>query len=224
MLSYSTSVLPVGFHGSWYVRLRLGNSPFGDMWREWLSCHVAMCRNGNFEDFSGHLPRPVPNGMGIGTWKSGMGRVQVFFKKTRIGFGEGSGLVIIWPAPPRPEYEITTLSPPINLYFLFSFHVFFSHFRVLVPIDARVVPPTQCRNPSGNPFENPFNNLISSISSRFILVYPIFTRIITISSLMSLCYCHFRHRNHIFTYLQTGMIFCWFFCWMMPWFGVVVRF
>ena len=81
--------------------------------------------------------------------------------------------------------------PPINIYFLFSFQVFFSHFRVLVPIDARVVPPTQCRNPSGNPFENPFNNLISSISSRFILVYPIFTRITTI----------------IFTYLQTGKIF-----------------
>ena len=97
--------------------------------------------------------------------------------------------------------------PPINICFLFSFQVFFSHFMVLVPIDTRVVPPTQCRNPSDNPFENPFNNLISSISSRFILVYPIFTRITTISSLMSLRYCHFCHRNHIFTYLQTGMIF-----------------
>ncbi|WJZ90363.1 hypothetical protein VitviT2T_009511 [Vitis vinifera] len=29
-------------------------------------------------------------------------------------------------------------------------------FSVLVPVDARVFPPTQWRNPSDNPFENPF--------------------------------------------------------------------
>ncbi|RVW90683.1 hypothetical protein CK203_038769 [Vitis vinifera] len=36
--------------------------------------------NGNFAGFPGHPPRPAPIGTGIGTWQSGMGRVQAFFK------------------------------------------------------------------------------------------------------------------------------------------------
>ena len=122
-----------------------------------------------------------------------------------MGSGLGTGLIIIWPAP---NMKLQLYHPPINICYLLSFQVFFfSRFRVLIPLNTRVVPPTQCRNPSNSPSENPFNNFISSISSWFIIVYLIFT---TTSNLFSLRYCHFLHRNHIFTYLQTGMILCWF--------------
>ena len=50
----------------------------------------AGARNGNFAGFPGNPPRPAPIGTGIGTWQSGMGRVQAFFKNpNRVRGGVG---------------------------------------------------------------------------------------------------------------------------------------
>ena len=69
-------------------------------------------RNGNFAGFPGHPPRPAPIGTGIGTWQLGMGRVQDFFKNPNQVRGEvRCSYNLTRPAPPRPEYKITTLPP-----------------------------------------------------------------------------------------------------------------
>uniref|UniRef100_F6H3L2 Uncharacterized protein n=1 Tax=Vitis vinifera TaxID=29760 RepID=F6H3L2_VITVI len=42
---------------------------------------------------------------------------------------------------------------------------------VLVPVDARVFPPTQCKNPSNNPFENP-SDICLFIFTIFVAYHP----------------------------------------------------
>ena len=117
-----------------------------------LNYTTITIRNGKFAGFPGHPPRPAPIGTGIGTCQSGMGRVWGFLKNpNRVRGGVGCSYNLTRPAP---NMKLPLYPPLINISFLSSFQVFFS--------------------PSQFSFLSTLGFFLHQ--SRFILVYPIFTR------------------------------------------------
>ena len=110
-----------------------------------------------------------------------------FLKKTRIGFGVGSSLVTICPAPPHPEYETTSLPSPINicflsfLVFLSRFRFFFSRFRVLVlgvvdentSDDGNGAVPNHLRRPHHTRLPRPLSAPVSNVKKWLPQIPPI---------------------------------------------------